>query len=271
MEELKQLPLDSSLQANIDAREYAARVAAIRSRLENANPGPWKTVSQSEFGADWTIAFSIGYHEETGDSILVVTDGVHASRLVSDAQDDAEFIAHARSDVPWLLEQLEALHREEPPSDRYDEVVSDLIDTVQAVEAERDALRAELARVKDELEIAQMLTRSAHETAAAAWGGEIPSPLPGHKSMTEEETLALFDHLNCPLCGGSGHIDDTDPDIRTGLSRNAELIKRLDALVEAYNEWDACIFKSITARKPVYEKLEAARAAVAEMREGEKA
>ena len=45
------------------------------------------------------------------------------------------------------------------------------------------------------------------EVAAAAWEGEIPSPLPGHTHMTEE---GFTERYNCPWCGGSGHIDDCD-------------------------------------------------------------
>lgn len=47
------------------------------------------------------------------------------------------------------------------------------------------------------------------EVAKAAWGGEIPSPLPGHVS-SEEQMEEMFDRLNCPFCGGSGHVDDCD-------------------------------------------------------------
>lgn len=45
------------------------------------------------------------------------------------------------------------------------------------------------------------------QVAKMAWGGDIPSPLPGHTS-SEEKMIEQFEYLNCPCCGGSGHIGD---------------------------------------------------------------
>lgn len=75
---------------------------------------------------------------------------------------------------------------------------------------ELQALKAENTRLRAELETARQLAASAHATAQAAWGGEIPSPLPGHKHMTEGDLAAMDARLDCPLCGGSGHIGDCD-------------------------------------------------------------
>lgn len=50
-----------------------------------------------------------------------------------------------------------------------------------------------------ELELARKHAVTMSEVAAAAWGGEIPSPLPGHAHMTEEE---FSESYNCPWCGG---------------------------------------------------------------------
>lgn len=62
-------------------------------------------------------------------------------------------------------------------------------------------------RLCRELELARKYAVTVSEVAAAAWGGEIPSPLPGHTHMTEEE---FSESYNCPWCGGSGHVDDCD-------------------------------------------------------------
>ena len=62
-------------------------------------------------------------------------------------------------------------------------------------------------RLCRELELSRKHAVTMSEVAAAAWGGEIPSPLPGHTCMTEEE---FTERYNCPWCGGSGHIDDCD-------------------------------------------------------------
>ena len=62
-------------------------------------------------------------------------------------------------------------------------------------------------RLCRELELARKYSVIMSEVAKAAWGGEIPSPLPGHTHMTEE---GFTERYNCPWCGGSGHIDDCD-------------------------------------------------------------
>lgn len=66
---------------------------------------------------------------------------------------------------------------------------------------------ATVFRLCRELELARKHAVTMSEVAAAAWDGEIPSPLPGHTHMTEEE---FTERYNCPWCGGSGHIDDCD-------------------------------------------------------------
>lgn len=66
---------------------------------------------------------------------------------------------------------------------------------------------ATVFRLCRELELATKRVITMSEVAAAAWGGEIPSPLPGHTHMTEE---GFTERYNCPWCGGSGHIDDCD-------------------------------------------------------------
>ena len=66
---------------------------------------------------------------------------------------------------------------------------------------------ATVFRLCRELELATKRAVAMSEVAAAAWEGEIPSPLPGHTHMTEE---GFTERYNCPWCGGSGHIDDCD-------------------------------------------------------------
>ena len=66
---------------------------------------------------------------------------------------------------------------------------------------------ATVFRLCRELELATKRAVAMSEVAAAAWEGEIPSPLPGHTHMTEE---GFTESYNCPWCGGSGHIDDCD-------------------------------------------------------------
>ena len=81
-----------------------------------------------------------------------------------------------------------------------------------------------------ELELARKHAVTMSEVAAAAWGGEIPSPLPGHTHMTEEKFSESYD---CPWCGGSGHIDDCD---EADKQVKAQL-ERLDREADVLSIW----------------------------------
>ncbi|WP_304736538.1 hypothetical protein [uncultured Desulfovibrio sp.] len=101
-------------------------------------------------------------------------------------------------------------------------------------------LRAENKKLKKELDFSRKIAAEQHEVAKQAWGGEIPSPLPGHKSMTEEEMVAMFEHLNCPWCGGSGHVGDceeADQEVKTRLER---LDREADWLANQLGQDDNC-------------------------------
>ena len=67
---------------------------AIRGRLAAATPGPWK-------------AYLEGRDHTSGDSLVKTpTDDIY---LHGGSLADLDFIAHARQDIPDLLEELEAL------------------------------------------------------------------------------------------------------------------------------------------------------------------
>lgn len=97
-------------------------------------------------------------------------------------------------------------------------VITDEVESIYRAYAEDEIAKAtakteaENARLRAELETAKQVAASAQAVAQEAWAGEIPSPLPGHKRANEEELLAQVEHLNCPLCGGSGHIGDCEGD-----------------------------------------------------------
>ena len=89
---------------------------------------------------------------------------------------------------------------------------------------------ATIFRLCRELELARKHSVTMSEVAKAAWGGEIPSPLPGHTHMTEEE---FTERYNCPWCGGSGHIDDCD---EADKQVKAQL-ERLDREADVLSIW----------------------------------
>lgn len=86
-------------------------------------------------------------------------------------------------------------------------------------------------RLCRELELSRKHAVTMSEVAAAAWEGEIPSPLPGHTHMTEEE---FTERYNCPWCGGSGHIDDCDEADKQVKDQLERLDREADWLAHGY-------------------------------------
>ena len=89
---------------------------------------------------------------------------------------------------------------------------------------------ATVFRLCRELELATKRAVAMSEVAAAAWEGEIPSPLPGHTHMTEE---GFTERYNCPWCGGSGHIDDCDE----ADKQVKDQLERMDREPEVLSIW----------------------------------
>lgn len=90
---------------------------------------------------------------------------------------------------------------------------------------------ATIFRLCRELELSRKHAVTMSEVAAAAWEGEIPSPLPGHTHMTEEE---FTERYNCPWCGGSGHIDDCDEADKQVKDQLERLDREADWLAHGY-------------------------------------
>lgn len=85
----------------------------IEDRLNNASTGPWTIETGDYTGENWLIgSFFLGTSEDGENySVHVTTDHVHASEFVGDAKADAEFIAHARTDIQRLLDEIKYLHK----------------------------------------------------------------------------------------------------------------------------------------------------------------
>ena len=122
------------------------RLADIKAREQAAFGGPWEALDADENGM----------HAVAVDGTVLVEVGDFC---------DAEFIAHAREDVPWLVDQVESLERWKFEAC---EVMSGLrelgkalglglgvqitgpaaLAEVERLTAERDALAAQVARVE---------------------------------------------------------------------------------------------------------------------------
>lgn len=87
----------SNLLARAESAEAAhVRLSAIRQREREATAGPW---------VHWQ-----GYDQDQDFvSLVKFPDGEDVSMLT---MQNAEFIAHARADVPWLLDRIQRLERE---------------------------------------------------------------------------------------------------------------------------------------------------------------
>jgi hypothetical protein len=80
----------SSLPSSRSAAPPCERIAEIRAREEKATPGPWFHWRATTEFIGWTIQIAAGWLFKQSDKA-----GEH----------DAEFVAHARADIPWLLAQ----------------------------------------------------------------------------------------------------------------------------------------------------------------------
>lgn len=102
--------------------EQAQRIQEIKARADAAYPGEWRgTDGYSDqvlsIGNDGLVDRHIcdirgwGHLTGRGSGALHMTDEAAGKQM----QNDAEFIAHARQDIPWLIEQLEAALKKQQP------------------------------------------------------------------------------------------------------------------------------------------------------------
>lgn len=78
--------------------DITERLAAIEARVEAADDGPWR-VRGPQVDPSWKWAAGV---ESTS------LDPSEVDTTIAEVVDapDAEFIAHARTDIPWLVEQV---------------------------------------------------------------------------------------------------------------------------------------------------------------------
>src|SRR5690606_22140023 len=86
-------------------RAMSDLLSEIEERLANATPGPWDWVPSAVEGGSHVL----GVVGESGFPVL------RTSPYAPPRQRDAEFIAHARTDVPRLVKALEAVLEDHKP------------------------------------------------------------------------------------------------------------------------------------------------------------
>ena len=81
------------------------RLDQIEARANAATEGPWEWEGDAK--AEWEEGANSLVPSRRPDDPVLYGYGYDASGIEVKTPADAEFIAHARTDVPWLLEQVE--------------------------------------------------------------------------------------------------------------------------------------------------------------------
>lgn len=223
---------------------------ARRALAEKATPGPWLHCFIKRGEKCWAVDSEhndiLVHHPNSRSNIVhitantpdVVKDDIdEILQLRSAVAQHEEYIGNLEHDAKILDRKIgelaEVLGIEHQTGwmmtpDAIKARVINLLDTVDLLENKDRSLdeilrlREENAKLKDDLAFANKVAAEQHEVAKLAWGGEVPSPLPGHHEATEEEAVAMCERLNCPWCGGSGHVgdcEDADQEVKTRLER----------------------------------------------------
>src|SRR5678816_4014350 len=84
--------------ADMTTEDSASSQEQIAARVEKATPGPWKVFEDEDLGPFyvWT----------SDEEVYIANCFTHDEQ--EQAKADAEFIAHARTDIPYLLNELRA-------------------------------------------------------------------------------------------------------------------------------------------------------------------
>lgn len=146
------------------------RIAEIRSRADAATAGPW----HGPHDPDIDLCARFGDYGWTAGS----PDGNGPEYDVDSEQGkaDAEFIAHAREDVPFLLDQLEQARTEAADARNVawnlHESIGDIVESNEQLEGERDRARAAAVALEQDAasgeEARQAWAKAAQEQLAEA-------------------------------------------------------------------------------------------------------
>lgn len=134
-------------------------LAPIRDRVQKATPGPWIVEPSSRPTIHTAADTGSGYFGQN--SLLGMWKYGAEWGQPFDNMDDADFIAHARDDVPALLAEVDRLQT--LAKNQADQAKS-LSDAFSRMESSRDALHAQVADLQAEVD---RLTKQT-------------TPLPGH-------------------------------------------------------------------------------------------
>lgn len=117
--------------------EAQTRIDEIAARAEKATPEPWhESMTNGHHATIW---------DATGYCKLAIIYG----ELIDG--NNAQFIAHARSDVPWLLSQLSSAQDEIARAEErgYLKAIEEKRERIDGFKAENERLRAIIAEARD--------------------------------------------------------------------------------------------------------------------------
>jgi hypothetical protein len=137
-----------------DSMDDKKRLEEIEARAKAATPGPW--VREDDWMCEVNAELrELGVDHVTYENVVKLVAGLE--RICFNGSDDADFIAHAREDVPWLLSQLAQVQAERDQerarwmdatvAGTPEEAASDL----EQLEAERDKVQADCAVLREAL------------------------------------------------------------------------------------------------------------------------
>lgn len=145
----------------LPVRPHGERLTEIRERVETATEGPWHTTPLYESGDGSTRAHEDDDHGIAGPE----HDNPSIAQMLW--AHDAAFVAHAREDVPWLIDQLQAtLLRAEQAEQRIGSLKSTMSRSIDAScdgVLEMVRLQQEVATLKAQLTQAEQARDAANE------------------------------------------------------------------------------------------------------------
>lgn len=157
----------------------AKQLTEIKAREQAATPGPWEYEC-------------FGRYEDHDECILKTeTDECEIS-----AKEDAEFIAHARTDIPALVAEVEQLQTAQLKAFNagYDVQQKHLDETVRQYGAEIDRLAGERDKAIEECIDIERINRICAKENARLRKALLESIRDGHTGLSPGSHQKLFDH-----------------------------------------------------------------------------
>lgn len=140
-----------------DAR---GRMAEIAARANAATEGQWVAFNKNN-----VVAIGVDSDEPHACDKIVHWHGFDACGVpIQDQRRNVKFIAHARADIPWLLEQLRAAQAEIATDHAREEKITQAL---EAVVAEERKLCAKNARLRAVVDAARDISKTLTARAAA--------------------------------------------------------------------------------------------------------